>query len=254
LRLFPEIPGILYSKVQFASMAEMSAMGFRRPQNFALMLLVMGAFFALGRQRSRDLFKISTMGIFVMLAFRIQRDVWCVVLPAVAVLGSAVPQFKTNASSQENKPNWSWGLPLLAVLTIVSLSVAILRLPSDDGLTNSFGRVFPVKACNFLRASQLPGPIFNGYEWGGFLTWYLPEYPVAIDGRVNLYGNELDEKYFRVTGGSIRMEEDPSFVGARIILMGRNSAMVKALTTLPALRDQFRVVYEDDLATVLARI
>lgn len=253
VRLYPEIIGTLYSKVQFSSMAEMTSMEFRRPQNFVLMLLVMAAFFALGRQRSRDLFKISTMGIFVMLAFRIQRDAWCVVLPAIAVLAGAVPGFNPDTSSTERKNGWGWGLPVLAVLTFAILLGAILSLPNDDGLVNKFGRVLPVKACNFIRANQLAGPMFNSYAWGGFLTWYLPEYPVAIDGRVNLYGDELNEKYFKVTGGSLRMEEDPSFVGAQIVLMERNSAMVKALTSLPALRQQFRVAYEDDLATVLVR-
>ena len=110
-----------------------------------------------------------------------------------------------------------------------------------------------MKACDFIRANQLPGPLFNAYSWGGFLIWYLPEYPVSIDGRLNLYGDEINERYFKVTDGTQRLETDPSFTGAQIILLERNSAMLKALTTLPVLRVQFRVAYQDEVAAVLVR-
>jgi hypothetical protein len=37
------------------------------------------------------------------------------------------------------------------------------------------------------------------------------------------------------------------------LLPVRPAGMLKALTTLPALRDQFRVAYQDNVATVLVR-
>ena len=70
---------------------------------------------------------------------------------------------------------------------------------------------------------------------------------------MNLYGNEIIERYFKVSRGTERLETDPSFTGARIILLERSSGMMKALTTLPALREQFRVAYQDNVATVLVR-
>jgi hypothetical protein len=107
--------------------------------------------------------------------------------------------------------------------------------------------------CNFIRDNQLPGPLFNTYAWGGFLIWYLPEYPVSIDGRLSLYGNEANEGYFNLVAGTERFEKTPSFVRARTLLLEQNSGVAKALTTLPALRQQFQVAYQDDLAVVLVR-
>jgi hypothetical protein len=250
--LFADVIPTLYSKVGMESFAEMSSLEFRSPQNFVLLLLAMGAFLALGRQRSRDLFKLSVLSIFAMLAFRFQRDAWCVVLPAIAVLADAVPQFQCESHDHAHK--WKWGLPLVAAFVLVSLVVAILRMPGNDELQKSTAQVFPLKACEYIRTNQLSGPIFNSYSWGGFLTFYLPEYPVAIDGRLNLYGDDLNENYFKVTAGTIRLENDPSFVRARTILLERKSGMVTALTSLPQLRDKFRVAYEDDVAVVLIRI
>ena len=242
-----------YGKVLFEDFQEMQAMDFRRPQQFVLMLLIMAAFLALGRQRSRDLFKISAMVAFVMLAFRVQRDVWCVVFPSIAIIADAVTDWHREREPLTGGPSWKWEKPLLAFVVLAVLLAAIIRLPGDSILMNQASGAFPVKACDFIREHKLPGPLFNTYYWGGFLMWYLPEYPVSIDGRLSLYGDEINERYFKVTGGDQRLETDPSFVGARIILFERSSAVIKALTTLPAFHDQFRVAYEDDVATVLVR-
>jgi hypothetical protein len=252
-QLFPNAFQTAYGKVLFDNFQEMHAMAFRQPQHFVLMLLVMAAFLALGRQRSRDLFKLGAMGIFVTLAFRVQRDGWCVALPAIAVIADALADWQHRPEPLERSAGWEWENPLVAVLLLGIFLAAILRIPSSQTLMDQASRVFPMKACDFIKANRLPGPLFNTYPWGGFLIWYLPEYPVSIDSRVNLYGDEITERYFKVVGGTQRLETDPSFTDAHTILLERNSGMLKALTTLPALREQFRVVYQDEVAAVLVK-
>ncbi len=244
-----------YSKVLFENFQEMHPMAFRRPQHYVLLLLVMAAFFALGRRRSRDLFKFGVLGILAMLAFRVQRDVWCVVLPAIAVIADAVTEgeHEAEARTAKNSIGWKWEKPLVAVLVLAVLLGAILRIPNSDVLMTQVSPTFPVKACDFIRANRLPGPLFNAYSWGGFLIWYLPEYPVAMDGRLNLYGDESSERYFKVTEGTERLETEPRFVAANTILLEPKSGLMKALTTLPVLKAQFRVAYQDDVAAVLVR-
>ena len=69
------------------------------------------------------------------------------------------------------------------------------------GLDAAMSSEFPVKAVNFLRQNPQPGPLYNTFDWGGFLTWYMPDYPVAIDGRTDLYGDELDFLFFNSERG-----------------------------------------------------
>ena len=252
-QLFPSAFQTAYSNVLFENFQEMQSLAFRRPQHFVLLLLVMAAFVALGRQRSRDLFKLGMLGVFVMLAFRVQRDVWCVIFPAIAVIADALADPQHEPEAQKSITAWKWEKPLLAMLVLAVFLAAIARIPGSDTLLNQASRAIPLKACDFIRANRLPSPLFNSYPWGGFLTWYLPEYPVSIDGRLNLYGDEINERYFKVTGGTARFETDPDFTRARTILLERNAGMTKALTTLPVLSAQFRVAYQDDLATVLVR-
>lgn len=251
-QLFPSVSQIAYGRLEFEYFQEMSAFAFRRPEQFVLLLLVMAAFLVLGRQRSRDLFKLGVMAAGAMLAFRVQRDAWCVALPAIAVIGDALADYVPEATPPRGSHR-KWEKPLVAMLTLVVFLAASLRVPNNESLMRRDSRVLPVKACDYIRANHLPPPLYNAYAWGGFLTWYLPEYPVAIDGRVNLYGNEINQRYLHAAEGKQRLETDPSFMSARTILLERGSGMTEALTTLPALRAQFRVVYQDDIATILVR-
>ena len=128
--------------------------------------------------------------------------------------------------------------------------VAVSRIPSSsEVLLNKIAMNFPVRASNYIRENHLPNPLFNEYKWGGFLTWYLPGYPVAIDGRRDLYGEEINNRYFAVTNAEVPLNADPTFAAAQTILLPAGSPMAEALTTIT----DFRMVYRDDLAMVLVR-
>jgi hypothetical protein len=128
------------------------------------------------------------------------------------------------------------------------LAVATQRIPRDhDQLLARVGRGYPVQACNFIREHGLPQPLFNAIEWGGFLIWYLPEDPVAIDGRADLYGEETVSQYFKAMNADIPYTAYPAMGQARMLLLQRKSLMGDALSTLP----RFKVAYSDDVAVVL---
>jgi len=45
---------------------------------------------------------------------------------------------------------------------------------------------YPVAAAEFVAQHDLPGPLYNTYDWGGYLAWQLfPDYRVFWDGRQN---------------------------------------------------------------------
>jgi hypothetical protein len=44
---------------------------------------------------------------------------------------------------------------------------------------------FPHKAIAFLKQYPPAGNLFSIYNWGGYLTWQLPEKKMFIDGRMN---------------------------------------------------------------------
>lgn len=252
--LFPDALRDVYGKAAFQYFSEMRPMGFRRPQDYVLLLLVMWAFLGLGRKRTWDLLKLSLMTAGTLIAFRIARDGWCAVLPATAVLADVLNVEGSVPGTPNGVGEWKWGKPLL-VSSLVPLVLLLsgTRVPADrNTLLEKVATTFPVRACDFIREKRLPSPLFNSYEWGGFLTWYLPEYPVAMDDRLGLYGQEITSQYFDTIQGR-RLDAASTFTGARILLLQRQSGIARGITTFPDLSSQYHVRYSDELAVVLER-
>jgi hypothetical protein len=132
----------------------------------------------------------------------------------------------------------------------VTVICAALSLPGNRALMNRIDQLYPVKACDYIRNNSLPQPLFNAYSWGSFLTWYLPQYPVAVDSRVELYGDHWLQSYFDVVSGKQRLETAGRVSPTGTLLLERQSAMAKALTNLPLLEEKYKLVYSDDLASV----
>jgi hypothetical protein len=100
-----------------------------------------------------------------------------------------------------------------------------------------------------LRRNPVPGPLYNNFNWGGFLAWYMPDYPVAIDGRTDLYGDELDKLFFDSQNAAESYTTDPYLNEAGVVLLDSQLPLAKILSIDP----RFRLVYRDEIATVYAR-
>jgi hypothetical protein len=229
---------------------ELHSMRFRQLQDYLLLLLVMAGFLSLGRRRSRDLFQISLLVVCSVISFRLQRDTWLVALAAVGILGNGFSiEHREEFSSQAQPASRRIGV-LTTALVLVVLAIGAQRIPGrSEVLMTKVGERFPVHASDYLRQNHLPQPLFNSYFWGGFLTWYLPEYPVVIDGRVDLYRDAVNIPYFKLVEAEIPLESHPGFAQAQTFLLEAKSPIAEALATLPG----FRVAYRDDLACVLVR-
>lgn len=223
---------------------------FRTPQDYVLMLLAMAAFLALGIRRSRDLFQIALLVLCTLAAFHSQRDAWLLVLAAVAVIADAVPEEAAGGESRATnvEPRTTF-LLATAVSVVLLLVFGIVGLPKQDTVLAKISETYPVAAADYIRANHLPEPLFNSYYWGGFLTWYLPQYPVAIDGRTDLYGPDFNIRYADVMSARAHYSTFLPLYNAATILVEKDSLAGKAL---PNVRG-FKTVYSDNLAVVLVR-
>jgi hypothetical protein len=244
----------LYGRTAIKHFTEMQPMAFRTPMDFVALLFVMGSMTVLGLRRRSDLFQLSAIGIAMAAAFRFPRDFWLPVLCCVAALADALGNQEQATTTPSGSPLTSKQCILSATIAGVALVLAMLSVPGDlKSLVTQAQARLPIASCDAIRSAHLLPPIFQSYEWGGFLAWYLPEQPVVIDGRVGLYGVERNKKFFDVVEGKARAEENEDFAKANTVLLVKNSALGKALLDLPQLSGQFRVVYQDDLAIVFVR-
>ena len=229
---------------------DFQALGFRQPQDYLLMLLAMSAFLALGLRRSRDWFQISVLAGSLGVSFYSRRDAWLVTLAALAVIAEALVDRSTEESASKERAELARVLRAAGAVVALVLVLLLLRVPrKQEALLAKIGQSYPVAACDYIRSQRLPQPLFNAYEWGGFLTWYLPEYPVAIDSRTDLYGGDAVTEYSKVMNANVRYTEYPAMAEAQTILLPKGAIMASALSSVPI----FKVAYSDDVAVVLSR-
>ncbi|NMB53193.1 MAG: hypothetical protein GYA15_00700 [Leptolinea sp.] len=89
---------------------------------------------------------------------------------------------------------------LLSVFCFVKL--AAVTHPVLMGSFESKG--FPREAVDYLISHSASKDIrlFNTYNWGGYLIWKMPDTRIFIDGRTDLFGDEILSQWLTITQAS----------------------------------------------------
>lgn len=243
----PYLAVLAYSKAKFtySIINELQPLSFRGYSHFAELFLTAAGFYAVGWQKKLDLFKLILLTVAAVVAFRTSRDAWFMCLSAAACVADSLAV----TGAEDHAESWRE----LAVVASAVILILCLSMPATDftarGLDRAISRDYPVNAINYLRRNPLPGPLYNNLNWGGFLMWYLPELPVAVDGRNDLYGDDLDRIFFNSETASSAYTADPYLNEAGVVILDSQIPLAKVLTIDP----RFRLVYQDPIATIFAR-
>ena len=123
------------------------------------------------------------------------------------------------------------------------------RQLSEPYLRTAVERQFPVKAVEFVMQNNYGGPLFNSFNWGGYLIWGLPQIPVSIDGRGNIHGERV-EIHVQTLKGFSGWDSDRELMDSRIVIV----EVSWPLASLLRMDSRFKLVYEDGIATLFVRI
>jgi hypothetical protein len=108
---------------------------------------------------------------------------------------------------------------------------------------------FPARAVAFLQTRPPSGPIFNHYDWGGYLIWKLyPSTRVFIDGRADLYGTKLFNQFAETYQFKDDWRQPLEQWRIATVLIPPDSALATGLRNSPG----WTVAYEDSQAVVLS--
>lgn len=136
-------------------------------------------------------------------------------------------------------------LVLLAVVALAVLAKASLVLPRAVN-EKHFAEAFPASAVASIRAASPPGRLFNSYNWGGYLLWALPEYPVFIDGRTDLYNDEIISQWLQVVRAEPGWQDVLDRWDVRLVLLEPEMKVIDALRG-----EGWQTLYQDKSAVVL---
>jgi len=119
------------------------------------------------------------------------------------------------------------------------------------GQADAEARTFPSASVSFISKNQLPGPLLNHYNWGGYLIWKLyPGYRVYIDGRSDLYGDAfMDQSGATYNISNESWREPLEKWQIRSVILPPNAPLVAALRC----HSGWTEVYGDPQAVIFER-
>ena len=136
---------------------------------------------------------------------------------------------------------------LLGVLLLaVGVKMALVFPPAEN--ENAFRQFLPLEAVAFLQETRPPGRLFNSYNWGAYLLWALPEYPVFVDGRTDLYNDEIIDQWFQVARAEAGWEQVLARWEVNLVLIEANAPLARVLEA-----ENWRLLYADEMAVVYGR-
>jgi hypothetical protein len=223
---------------------EFQPISFQSLPGVCLLLLAFGAVWAVASKGRRDLFSILLLAMASGLSFRFARDMW-----VVAVAGAAIIADSNRAPDRPFQPTArQWALVAAIVCAFVAVTATAAHV-SNSTLENTVAREFPVAAAAEVTATAYPGPLYNDFNWGGYLIWSLPLRPVSIDGRTNLHGDRRIEQSVRTWNAQQQWADDPELQQARLIIGPVDAPLCAVLRLHP----RYRLVYEDKVASVFVK-
>jgi hypothetical protein len=175
------------------SIQEWQSPDFSQPQTWGfilLSLLLVGAFLA-SRRRPDATEWILIIGA-LCLALQSGRHLSLFALIAVPVATIHFDQALsrrgwTIARRQREKPRRVIINLMLIALVALGTMMHLAYVAGEKTIEKALLLNFPVNAVRHLKASPLEGNLFNSYNWGGYLIFAAPGYPVFIDGRTDLH-------------------------------------------------------------------
>lgn len=226
---------------------EMQAPAFRTAADWAMLAVFCVALIQLGRR----LLIVSSFEVLLLLvaaasAFRGQRDVWFLILASLAVL---VPM-----QARESMRQWtilppSGLVPVCVAVAIGSILILGYRGISEAEIQHNTEKLYPIAAAAFVERQQYAGPLYNHFNWGGYLIRRLPHLKVSMDGRANVHGDERIKQSLATWEGGPHWNNDPDLNQAALVIASRHHA----LTSILQLDPRFRLTYQDDTSSVFTR-
>ncbi len=220
---------------------ELQSMPFRTLPNFIVLFFALASAAAIAWHRRFPPFETALLAFAAVVSFRSQRDVWVMAVVGALVLASTLPGRERAAL---RLPRFATALAAVAAALALLLGFPAMHI-DNARLQIDLAKNLPVYAVQSVREKGYAGPLFNDYNWGGYLMW-AQQMPVSIDGRAAFYGDRSIDRSIATWNAQPDWASDAQLAAAGLVI-----GPVKApLTQLLRLDPRFTLVYQDKLAAV----
>ncbi len=249
---------------------EWASPDFHQPVQQLMLVLLFGTFAAVGLSRRRlsgsDLVSMVIFGYLALTARRNFGPFALVTAPILSKhLADLMPAWKnklekrwglfrkiTEFQSQSERDINSRFQAIIngsAVLLLCVLAFwKLIYVTDPDLIQKTEKEMFPRDAVIWLKEENPSGRLFNSYNWGGYFAWNLRDYPVFVDGRTDLFGDEILGRYVDVLSGREGWEKILSDYDVDILFIEADSTIEKL-----AAKSGWVINYKDQIAAILVR-
>ena len=243
VRLYTTAAELLSQTRLWNVIIELQAMRFRSLCDWVVLGAALAGAAAIATRRPVRLLLALLFPLALYCSFRSRRDMWLVLIVGLALWASASRGISLAPRRLSTRVGWGVAV-ILAALTSGSLLIL-----DEPWLESQVARKFPVQAVAFLKQGSYDGPMYNTYDWGGYLIAHYAEQPVCIDGRTLIHGAARIVHSVRMERGEEGWQSDAELAAARLLILPRKAALALLERSDP----RFRVVYEDGTAVIFVR-
>jgi hypothetical protein len=230
------------------------------------MWLLIGLLGALGMAdrpaRGSDLIKVIAFGAMALVARRNFAPFALMAVPLLSIFGWEVISRWTRRLPAQTKiheartdlPAWVNRTANLTIFGMIAfMALGKLYFVSHPAVVGEYLKEqYPAGAVEVLHtlypAGSTDGNLFSTYAWGGYLTWTLPQFPVFVDGRTDLYGDQVIAEWMNIMAGKPGWEDLLAEHGVSLVLIEPEQPFVREL-----IAKGWRVLYADATAVLLKR-
>jgi hypothetical protein len=246
LRLFTYPIETLRSTAMQNYIAEWASPNFHHAEYLPFLLLILSTFAALAWSRMavrpRDLILLLVSLYAGLISIRMMPLLVLISIPLIACRLGDVSRDRAHSSRAPSTGINAAIILAMSVFAAVHIVQVIQRQPQAET------RQFPAQAVAFLQSHPPAGPIFNHYDWGGYLIWKLyPSTPVFIDGRADLYGQSLLDDFARAYQFKGGWRQILQRWHIQTVLVPSDSTLATGLRAVPG----WTIAYQDSQATIL---
>ncbi len=241
--------------VSLQSIQEWASPNFHRldfhPMLWIIFIIFLGLNFSSKKVPWGNLFAFIGFGYMAFVSQRSIGPFLIVTLPLLVTILSdaweeAIRKKIIHLPNSNEAPKLIQAIANAFIISLLTL-FAILRVYSTSQPA-AIQSGYPQGAVQWLMENQPAGPLFNSYNWGGYLIWSLPQYPVYIDGRADLYGDELISEWWQIVNASPQGLLALENRKVNLLLLEPNWPIVQQLIEL-----NWQIGYQDDHSIILMR-
>ena len=238
----------------FREIQEHQPLDFTMPQGIAVLLLAVGlaAYVRINRHRLRvtEVLEVAFLGILTVYSRRnsmlfaiMSFSLTALALSELVQTYTKIRVGKTKTRGPEIRVEVLW---IVCTLAFVTSTLLTLKQPISAG--QYYGRsVHPVQAVEYIHKhlSEFGDRMYNAYNFGGYLTFALPERKVFIDGRADFYGLEFMEESHGIGLGKPGTLEQLTKWNIDWVIVGSKDVLAYLLQG-----PVWKQVYRDQVATI----